>query len=85
MKVILKSNLFTPVGRFKKTPDARYPSELPDEVRPYLPKTAVVIEEGKHDPLPVPSPHENEPVTLSEFSKQSAGTSALAYHTKPKK
>lgn len=85
MKVILKSSLFTPLGRFKKTQNQRYPDELPDEVRPHLPSSAVIVEEGKHDPLPVPSPHENEPVTLSEFSKQSAGTSALAYHTKPKK
>ena len=53
MKVILKNDLFTPFGRFKKTEYAKFPDELPDEVRPHLPKTAVIVEDAK-DPLPVP-------------------------------
>ena len=93
MKVILKSDLFTPIGRFKKTEFAKYPSELPDEVRPHLPKTAVIVEDAK-DPLPVPKrpaveedPEQDdvpEPVTMTEMHKASKGVSALEHYSKKK-
>ncbi len=93
MKVILKSDLFTPIGRFKKTEFAKYPSELPDEVRPHLPKTAIIVE-GEKDPLPVPkrplikeNPEEedvSQPVTMTEMHKASKGVSALEHYSKKK-
>lgn len=93
MKVILKNDLFTPFGRFKKTEFAKYPSELPDEVRPHLPKTAVIVEDAK-DPLPVPkrllveeNPEEYDvpqPVTMTEMHKASKGVSALEHYSKKK-
>lgn len=93
MKVILKNDLFTPFGRFKKTEYARFPDELPDEVRPHLPKTAIVVEDTK-DPLPVParsyprlSPDEDDvpqPVTMTEMHKASKGVSALEHYSKKK-
>ena len=94
MKVILKNDLFTPFGRFKKTQYAKFPDELPDEVRPHLPKTAVIVEDAK-DPLPVPKrlPVEDdfeedddvpEPVTMTEMHKASKGVSALEHFSKKK-
>ena len=93
MKVILKNDLFTPIGRFKKTEFAKYPSELPDEVRPHLPKTAIIVEDAK-DPLPVPKRlliEENseeddvpQPVTMTEMHKASKGVSALEHYSKKK-
>ena len=93
MKVILKNDLFTPFGRFKKTEYAKFPDELPDEVRPHLPKTAVVVEDAK-DPLPVPKrlPVEDdseeddapEPTTMTEMHKASKGVSALDHYSKKK-
>lgn len=93
MKVILKSDLFTPIGRFKKTEYAKFPDELPDEVRPHLPKTAVIVEDAK-DPLPVPKrlPVEDdskeddaqEPATMTEMHKASKGVSALDHYSKKK-
>lgn len=84
MKVILKSDLFTPFGRFKKTENSRYPSELPEEVRPHLPKTAIVVEEKKGEPLPVPARPEPEPTTFTEINKASKGVTALEHFTKKK-
>lgn len=88
MKVILKSDLFTPFGRFKKTENSRYPSELPEEVRPHLPKTAIVVEENKREPLPVPArpepEPEPEPTTFTEINKASKGVTALEHFTKKK-
>lgn len=93
MKVILKNDLFTPFGRFKKTQYAKFPDELPDEVRPHLPKTAVIVEDAK-DPLPVPkrlpvgddSEEDDvpEPVTMTEMHKASKGVSALEHYSKKK-
>ena len=93
MKVILKNDLFTPFGRFKKTEYAKFPDELPDEVRPHLPKTAVIVEDAK-DPLPVPkrlpvgddSKEDDvpEPVTMTEMHKASKGVSALEHFSKKK-
>ena len=93
MKVILKNDLFTPFGRFKKTEYAKFPDELPDEVRPHLPKTAVIVEDAK-DPLPVPkrlpvgddSEEDDvpEPVTMTEMHKASKGVSALEHFSKKK-
>ena len=93
MKVILKNDLFTPFGRFKKTEFAKFPDELPDEVRPHLPKTAVIVEDAK-DPLPVPkrlpvgddSEEDDvpEPVTMTEMHKASKGVSALEHYSKKK-
>lgn len=93
MKVILKNDLFTPFGRFKKTEYAKFPDELPDEVRPHLPKTAVIVEDAK-DPLPVPkrlpvgddSEEDDvpEPVTMTEMHKASKGVSALEHYSKKK-
>lgn len=98
MKVILKSDLFTPMGRFRKTENSRYPTELPDDVLPHLPKTATVVEEPKSDPLPVPKRKEFddapgelddatetvEPATLTEINKTSKGVSALEHFSKKK-
>ena len=89
MKVILKSDLFTPIGRFKKTENSRFPSELPDEVRPHLPRTAIVIEDEPSG-LPIPkrgvtAPEDApEPTTITEMAKLGKGVTALEHYSKKK-
>ena len=90
MKVILKSDLFTPFGRFKRTENSRFPSELPDEVRPHVPRTAIVIEDEPSG-LPIPkrgvtAPEEDapEPVTITEVAKLGKGVTALEHYSKKK-
>ena len=46
MLVILRRNIYTPFGRFKKSRSAKEPTELPDILRGHLPKDAVIVEGG---------------------------------------
>lgn len=83
MKVVLKGNLFTPIGRFRKTLDARYPDTLPDEVRPFLPKSAVVIEDAAEDNSPTPEDDVGDTFTAYE-KKTGKGASVKEFLSKPK-
>ena len=82
MKVILANDLFTPIGRFEKTPSIHFPSELPDEVRPHLPKTAIIIgDDAVTEPLPAPK---REMARLSELAKAGTGVTVLEQLSKKK-
>lgn len=70
--VVLKMPLFTPIGYFPKTEDARNPSVLPEEVRKYLPKSAKIVE-GAVAPSEARFTGDPEPETLSAVSKGSKG------------
>ena len=45
MRVILKNNLFTPMGFFRRS-TASVPVDFPDELAHCLPKSAVIVEGG---------------------------------------
>ena len=70
--VVLKMPLFTPIGYFPKTEDARNPSVLPEEVRKYLPESAKIIE-GAIAPAEARFTGDPEPETLSAISRASKG------------
>ena len=46
MKVVLKANWYTRLGRFKRGEDGK-PVDIPDELKDELPHTAVIIDDSK--------------------------------------
>lgn len=74
IRVILKMPLFCPLGYFPKTESSREPSELPEAVRQYLPKSAIIVEE---DAPRKPMPKKAEPDTMSGLSKAGKGSTLM--------
>ena len=65
MRVILKRNWYSPVGRIKKGLGKRDPVEVPAELRPWLPRDAQVVDEDYVAPVE----EKSGPTTLSEAAK----------------
>lgn len=70
-RAVLKMPLFTPIGYFPKTEDFRNPSVLPEELRPFLPKSAKIIEDAPA--WRESAPADPEPETMSAVSRNMKG------------
>ncbi|KKK67432.1 hypothetical protein LCGC14_2954110, partial [marine sediment metagenome] len=67
MKVLLKRNWFTPLGRFKKSATKKGPPvEIPDSLRGRLPSDAVVVND---DGTLIPPIEEDDTKTIAEAAE----------------